>query len=154
MEECPGTISINDINGQRKQLRRCEVNDAQETLGVFLAPDGNTMRQQQKMKDSVVKWADCMRTGRISREDTWLAFYSTLWKTLTYPLSALNISKEEHEKILAPVLTYLLPAMGVCRNFPRTLVFSSIKYMGLGLKHPFTIQEISRLKDVINHTFR
>jgi hypothetical protein len=105
------------------------------------------------MKDAAVKWADCMRTGRIPREDAWLAFYSTLWKTLTYPLPALNLSKEECEKILAPVLVYLLPAMGICRNFPRSLVFSSTKYMGLGLKHPYTIQEISQLKDIINHTY-
>jgi hypothetical protein len=123
-------------------------------LGVFLAPDGNTSREQQKMRDQAIKWADCMRTGRIPREDAWLAFYSTLWKTLTYPLPALNLSKEECGKILASVLMYLLPAMGICRNFPRALVFSSIKYMGLGLKHLHATQEISRLRDIINHTYR
>jgi hypothetical protein len=38
---CPGSICFNDINGVRKQLKRCEIYDAQETLGVVLAPDGN-----------------------------------------------------------------------------------------------------------------
>jgi hypothetical protein len=98
-------------------------------LGVFLAPDGNTLRQQQKMKDQAIKWVDCTRTGQIPREDALLAFYSTLWKTLTYPLPALNLLKEEYEKLLAPVLAYLLPAMGICRNFSRAPVFSSTKFI-------------------------
>ncbi len=152
--DCPGSIFINDISGIRKELRRCEVHDAQETLGVFLAPDGNTLRQQEKMKELAIKWADCIRTGRISRDDAWLSFYSTIWKTLSYPLPALNLTQEECEKIMAPMLYYLLPAMGICRTFSRVLVYSSVKYMGLGIKHPYTIQEILRLKDILNHVYR
>ncbi len=115
--------------------------------------DGNTIKQQEKMKDMAIKWADCMRTGHIPKEDAWIAFYSTIWKSLTYPLPALNLSKEDCEHIMAPVLTYLLPAMGVCRNFSRALVFNSVKYMGLGILHPYTVQEILRLKDIVNHTY-
>jgi len=48
--DCPGSIFINDIEGNRKELRRCEIYDAQETLGVYLAPDGNTRKQQVKCK--------------------------------------------------------------------------------------------------------
>ena len=99
-----------------------------------------------------IKWADCMRTGRIPKDDAWLAFHSTLWKSLSYPLPAINLSKDDCDKIKAPVLTYLLPAMGVCRNFSRVLVYSSVKYMGLGIKHPHTIQELLRIKDIVNHT--
>ncbi len=73
---------INDINGNRKVLRRFEVHDAQETLGVHLAPDGNNKQQQLQMKEKAIKWADCMRTGMIPKDDACLAFYSTIWKTL------------------------------------------------------------------------
>jgi hypothetical protein len=64
------------------------------------------------------------------------------------------MSKEECESIMQPILTYLLPAIGVCRNFPRTLVYNSIKYMGLGIKHLFTTQEILRLRDIIFQVFQ
>ncbi len=153
-DECPGSLFIKDIEGNRKEIKRWGTHEAQETLGLFLAPDGNTFQQQLKMKDATVKWADCVRTGRIPKEDAWLAFYSTIWKTLLYPLPALNLSKEECDRIMAPILHYLLPAMGICRNFSRTLVYNSPKYMGLGLQHPHTIQEILQLKDIINHTHR
>jgi hypothetical protein len=152
--DAPGTVLLNDIEGVPKELRRCEVYNAQETLGILLAPDGNTLQQQEKMKGLAIKWADCMRTGRISREDAWLAFYSTIWKTLSYPLPALNLTREECDKIMAPILQYLLPAMGVCRNFPRALVYNSVKYMGIGIQHPYTIQEILRIKDMISHVHR
>ncbi len=76
--DCPASIYINDINGCRKELRRCQVDDAQETLGVYLAPDGNTRRQHRKMTDLAIEWADCMRTGKIPKDDAWLAFNSTI----------------------------------------------------------------------------
>jgi len=69
------------------------------------------------MQDLAFKWADGMRSGLLPKDDAWLAFNSTIWKSLTYPLPALNLSKAECEKIMMPVLQYLLPALGVCRNF-------------------------------------
>jgi hypothetical protein len=152
--DSPGAIMINDIEGVPKELCQCEVYDVQETLGIFLAPDDNTIQQQEKLKDLAIKWADSMRTGRISREDTWLAFYSTIWKMLSYPLPALNLTCEEWDKIMAPILQYLLPAMGICRNFPRALVYNSVKYMGVGVQHPYTIQEIAQVKDIVSHVHR
>jgi hypothetical protein len=94
-----------------------------------------------------------MRTGRISRDDAWLSFYSTIWKALSYPLPAINLKREDYDRIMAPNLIYLLPAMGVCRNFPQTLVFSSIKFRGLGIKHPHTVQETMRIKDILSHRY-
>lgn len=55
---------------------------------------------------------------------------------------------------MAPVLRYCLPALGICRNFPRKLVFSTLDYMGIGIQHLFTLQEAVRLKDLVIHTFK
>jgi hypothetical protein len=69
-------------------------------------------------------WADNMRTGCIFKKDAWLALHSTIWRTLCYPLPALNLTKQQCDKLIMPLLTYFLPALGVCRNFPRDLVFA------------------------------
>ena len=69
VDESPGSLWINDIEGIRKEVRRCEPCDAQETLGVFLAPDGNLRKQKEKLREAAITWADCMRTGHISRDD-------------------------------------------------------------------------------------
>jgi hypothetical protein len=105
------------------------------------------------MIQAATRWADAMGTGSISKEDVWTAIHSTIWQTLSYPLPALRLPKAECNAIMAPILQYCLPALGVCRNFPRKLVFATTDFMGLGLLHLFTIQEAARLKDIILHIY-
>jgi hypothetical protein len=145
------SFSVKDINGVLRPVKRYEVWEAQETLGIYLAPDGNTKAQFNKMLQTVIQWSDNMRTGRISKRETWLAFISTIWRTLCYPLPAINFTRKQCDKLMAPLLSYVLPALGICRNFPRNLVFAPHKYMGLGIKHIHTTQEITRLKDILYH---
>jgi hypothetical protein len=121
---------------------------------VDLAPDGNTKQQVNNMREAAVKWSDAMCTGKISKSDAWVALTSTIWSTLMYPLPALNLTKKQCKFIMSPILNYALPAVGICRSFPRTIVFSPIKYLGLGIKHLYTLQEISRIKDILLHTYR
>jgi hypothetical protein len=97
-------------------------------------------------------WADNMRTGRIARKDVWLSLTSTIWRTLCYPLSAVNLTKKQYDDLMSPLLNYALPALGVCRTFPRALVFAPTKHMGLGIKHIHTVQEITRLIDILRHS--
>ncbi len=86
--------------------------------------------------------------------ETWLDITSTIWRTLSYPFPASNLTKQQCEAIMFPILQYGLPAMGICRYIPRKLVFAPTKYMGLGMQHLYTVQEISRLKDIIDHTYK
>jgi hypothetical protein len=152
--KCPGSIYVNDIQGVRTELKRLESHQAETMLGVDLALDGNALQQANKMKDTAIKWADAMHTGKISRNEARLAIHSTIWRTLTYPLPCLNLSKAQCEAIMAPILWYGVPAMGICSYFPRKMVFAPIKYMGLRLQHLYTLQEIARLKDIIHHSFK
>ncbi len=55
---------------------------------------------------------------------------------------------------MSPILRYALPALGICRNFPRHLVFAPGKYMGVGIQHLYSAQEIMCIKDIISHTMR
>jgi hypothetical protein len=145
---------VRDIGGTNRLVKRYKVWEAQETLGVHLAPDGNTQAQFDKMYNKVIQWADKMQTGRIPKTEAWLAVMSTIWRTLYYPLPAINLTKKQCDKLMAPLLNYLLPALGVCRTFPRSLVFAPIQYMGLGIKHIHTIQEITWLKDILQHAMQ
>jgi hypothetical protein len=153
IQDSPGEVCINDIHNVRKVLRRLEVHQAYETLGVFLAPDGNLTDQFNKMKSTAIQWSDGLHTGNIKRDEVWLALQSTTLLTLAYPLPALHLTKAQCEAIPSPILQYCLPAFGICRNFPRKLVFATPGYMGLNIRHLFMIQEIARIKDIIFHTF-
>jgi hypothetical protein len=154
IQDSPGDLYVNDILNNRKVITRLEPYQAYETLGVYLAPDGNLEEQFQKMKKATTQWADNLRTSSIGRNEVWIALQSTILRSLMYPLPALRLSKSQLDSILAPILHYCLPALGICRNFPRHLVFSTLDYMGVNIPHLYYIQEISRIKDIIYfHTF-
>jgi hypothetical protein len=150
--ESPAQFFVNDIHGTRKLVKRYKPWEAQETLGVFLAPDRNLAMQFSSMLAKVQQWANALSTGNISRSEVWLALTTTIWQTLCYPLSSINLSRLQCEKLMSPLLQYALPALGICRSFPRDIVFALIKYAGLGIKHLHTNQEIARLKDILSHT--
>jgi hypothetical protein len=82
----------------------------------------------------------------------WTAVQSTIFRTLAYPLPALNLSKKEWDGIMSPLLATVLPRLGICRHFPRAMVFIPVKVFGLGFQHLYTLQEITRMKDLVYHT--
>jgi hypothetical protein len=151
-KDCPGKVFANDILENRTELQRVEPSIAEETLGILLAPDGSTGSQAAKMRHMADTWATEMRKGNLSKSEAWIALISTFWRSLSYPIPALNLTKDQCEKIMAPALVYVLPALGICHMFPRDLVFTSERYFGLGIPHLYTMQEIYQLLDVLNHT--
>lgn len=62
-------VFVKDITGQHKLLRCIEPHQAETTLGVHLAPDGNTELQSKRLLKLANKWADNMRTGVIKRDE-------------------------------------------------------------------------------------
>lgn len=114
IQDSPGDLWVNNIANNRKVIKRLEPYQVYETLGVFLAPDGNPEQQILKLKNVAIKWADGLCTGSISKNEVWIALHSTIMRTLIYPLPALQLTKKECEAIMAPILQYCLQALGVC----------------------------------------
>ena len=117
-----------------------------------LAPDGNMRAQFKTLLDKSQLWASQIATSKLYRGDAWTALTSMIWKTLTYPLQTTSSSRMECESIMRPAIKQALVAMGYCRHFPRTLVFGPQKYQGLGVPQLRSVQDINRLKGIINHT--
>jgi hypothetical protein len=69
------------------------------------------------------------------------------------PTSGNQFNIKTVRKILSILLNYALSAMGICRSFPRSIVFAPKEIFGLGIPHLYTIQEIFCLKDVVKHCF-
>ena len=97
---------------------RYETAHAEETLGVYLAMDGNNLTEVKKLRGKAVEFAECIRTGFISRNEAWYALNSTIMKTFEYPMEAINLTKLQWDYIMAPVLMATLPRAGIVRTFP------------------------------------
>jgi hypothetical protein len=83
------------------------------------------------------KWAEYVRTGHLRHVEAWTCLEVTIMNTLNYSLPATNLSKQELEQVMKPILEIGLPRSGVCRKLARAVVFAPRRYLGLGLKHPY-----------------
>ena len=119
--------------------------EGKETLGVFLAPDGNNKKMIEYLTEKTESWSDLVRTGHLNKKDARQALETTIMKSVEYGLPALTLSEEECKKIMKPVLKAGLPNMGICRNFPRDVTYGPTNEGGIGLTDIYTFQGTSRI---------
>ena len=148
------TLRVTDKDGVDTSLDLLQPHDAKRMLGVFLAMDGSNDVQVTEMRKAAASWYDKVRTGHMTRYDAWQALRSTIMKKLEYPLLALTLTKEECNKIMSPILMGTLPRMGVCRTMARALVYTPIKYQGLGVDELYITQGLQHVKALLDHIWR
>ena len=108
--------------------------------------------QCRLLKSKAIIWAEKVRCGKLRRNEAWQALTTTVFKTIEYPLPATTLTMQQCEDIISPILQIGLPTSGICRNISRQVAFSSTKYKGLGLKHPFMTQGIHKLILLLDST--
>ena len=103
--------------------------------------DGNNMAEAKKLRQKAEEFADCIRTGFVTRNEAWYALNATSMKTFEYPMEAITLTKPQWDFIMTPVLTATLPRAGIVRSFPRDMVYAPVDYCGLGIMHPWYRQQ-------------
>jgi hypothetical protein len=117
-----------------------------------MAPLGSVEGEISKLQSVIDTWVQKLSSGKLSCQDMWIALNSTIFRTLSYPLPVLNLTRQQWESLLKPLLKFALPSLGVCHHYPRSLVFAPEGVFGIGLPHLYTCQEIACLKDMVLHT--
>jgi hypothetical protein len=152
LEESPGNITIRDIPGTgRVELERLDMHEARETLGVWIAMNGNQRAQALALWEKAVLWADKVRTGRFSHAEAWYSLQFCIMKSLEYPLAATSLSKKQCDEIMKPIRAAALPALGINRHLPLTVVHGPQQYQGVGIPDLWTVQGILKLGLALQH---
>jgi hypothetical protein len=151
MEELPGTLRLKNHKQEWETLRRLEVTNAQETLGVFAGIDGNQTAQIAKLDDKIAQWADKIATKQLSRTEIWLSLRLGIAKSLRYPLTATTLSPTECHKIQQPLLQSALKALGFPPKFPHKVVYAPPSILGLGVPNLWNDQGIDHLTALLKH---
>ena len=133
-------FQVRDHKDDLKQMETMEVHEGKETLGVFLAPDGNNDAMIDYLKGKAEHWNELVHTGHLSRNDARRALSTTIMKSIEYGLSALTLSQDDCKTIMKPILDAGLTNMGVCRNFPRGVAYGPTEEGGLGIHDIYEIQ--------------
>ena len=148
----PVQLVVKDSAGVLQPLRQLEPWEAERTLGVRLAPDGNMLAQASYMVQQAVEWSDKIRVGSFNRALMSQALVTTIMKSLEYVLPATTLSKTQCDQIMAPILKYCLPRIGVVRSFPRALVHAVPTYHGLNLPKLYWLQGFYHIDRLLRFT--
>ena len=143
-------FTVPDSQQQRCPLEQINPNEAKETLGVFLAPDGNETAQINYLRTKVASWVDRVRSNHLSKHHAKLALTSTIYKTLEYPVAALTITQQQWRSITAPLHKCGLQINGVCSTIPVALREGASDHMALELKCMYKQQEIHKLEKYLH----
>ena len=149
--EMPAEISLIGPDGTCETIRRLEPDEAEKTLGIMMAPDGDERAQEKKLRSVATEWAEKIKTGFLLKCDLLPMIRTTIMKTLEYPMALTTLSKKAWEKILSPILQVGLPKGGICRNFPRVVIFGPTQLQGLGLPHPYALQVAHHVEACLRH---
>lgn len=152
VSEISGILKVKDTQGVLRSLQLLEPWHAERTLGVRLAPDGNMEAQYKWMLDTAEAWADKIRAGYLPRHLTWLAWKSTIQKTLEYPLPITTLTRKQRDKISSTLASAALPRCGFLRTFPRALVYAPVKVGGLEIPNLFIEQGIGHILRLIRYS--
>jgi hypothetical protein len=113
IDDTGGYLQVRDPRGEIGALKQLQPWQAERTLGVRIAPDGNMESQFQWMLDTATTWADKLCTGYLPRHLPWLAWKTTILKTLEYPLSTTSLSRQQCNKLTSVIAKVALPRSGI-----------------------------------------
>ena len=147
-------LQVRNKNGETENIKYLTSDIAQEMLGIYLSPDGNHRIQFKTMRDKAIEWGQHIKQGSLTTEVTWNAMNTTILKSLEYPLAATTFSEEELGSILAPALQSGLPSSGLCRTFPRAILYGPPHTQGLGTHNLYHTQGIRHIKDILDQSWR
>jgi hypothetical protein len=141
------TNSTNDI----VPLTQMNAHVAQEMLGVFVAPSGNSTQQLKKMRSISLNFSDIYRKSHISRYQAWVALTMISLKSIEYPLPSTSFDSATCTSIVWPLLQTLLSKAGINKHIPRAVLYGPSGSGGLGLNNIFWLQGVLHIVDIIDH---
>ena len=86
--DMPGNITLPDKEGARYTVNREETSSANESLGVWLALDGNQKKQLQVTTRKSRIFKAEIRAGKCSKNDALYTFNNSFMPSLQYPMIA------------------------------------------------------------------
>ena len=147
----PTELLVRDKNNVTSALRQLHINEARETLGVWIAGTGQWSTQSLQLKKKSQRWTSKLHQGRMQEDTTQIALRTTIYRSLAYSLPATYMSAKECKEALQPLIYGTLPRLGVVRTMSRTAVHLPSFFGGLGIPELYVMQGIEHVKILLLH---
>jgi len=116
------------------------------TLGVQIAPDGNSEKEFVHLKSMATEWENTMEQACLTHNDSMFSLRNSilLWK-LAYPLVVITFNAQQCMEIMQPLLHIGLPKIGFVCTISRAVVHGPLGLAGLNIPNLYMEQLVSQL---------
>ena len=147
----PINLTAIDHRGQRNPIEQLATNQAFETLGVHLSPNGDDKASIEALMTHASHWSEKLKKSFLQSAETATAVTTTIMKKVEYPLTALTLAEKDCDKIMSPIIQNALPKTHYNRHFCRRTLFAPGSHLGLEFPNLYAIQIASYLEVLLRH---
>ena len=120
-------------DGSSQQVQWIEANDAQRTLGSYIAPDGSNGKQLDILLGKLKDWQQCLRNMNTTNlHARWLSYQNVFLRKIMYPLIGHNCEVEELQSLQKTIDREVLHILGLNEHFPRAVLRAPLLLGGVG----------------------
>jgi hypothetical protein len=149
--ELPGTLTLKYHQQHILPLNRLEVNEARQSLGLWIVMDGNQTAQVAALRKIIKTWADKIRTKQLTRTEAWISLRMGFARAIRYSLTATCLSKADCTTLDSYLLSVALPALGFPAKSPHKIAHAPTSALGLGIPSLWTDQNIDHITSLLKH---
>ncbi len=132
--KAPGEIMIsNPATKTIATLTREEPHTARRTLGVHLAPTGDSSTQTSICIEKAKTFLGKIKHSKLPQQTKWTAITTVMSPGVLYPLVASTCTKKDLDKIEKVIASAKCNALGLNKNFPHALLYGPSCYGGMQL---------------------
>jgi hypothetical protein len=132
-------------------VKRKSPEEGHRTLVFQISGDGKCAEQKKAMTEKSILFREVIRISTMWRGERGMAYNAFYMPSLGYGTPATTLRKQDCEKIQKPFVNAILPKMGIARSAPRTIVFGTAQFGGMGLTHLAALQGHTRLQYLLGH---
>lgn len=129
-------LMIPQQDGSRAPVKLRDVNDPQETLGVYSCPAGDFSFHIECKMEKGKKWVERLRRSTCPPADGWMGFRYALIPSLTYGFSAICPKLDLLEDSFQALYRNVLSPLRVNMNIKTFYRMAPKRYQGLGMPNP------------------
>jgi hypothetical protein len=132
--KAPGDIIVtNPATKILAPLVREEPHTARRTLGVHLAPNGNSSTQTKICMEKAQAFLGKLKHSKLSKQTKWKAITTVMSPGVLYPLVTSTCTKKDLDRIERVIASAKCNALGLNEHFPQALLYGPLCYGGMQL---------------------
>lgn len=152
IHELPGSLHVRETHTSNPiPVKRLQPFQAHKTLGCHIALNFNQKMQFRKLNDKLLDWNTKMKSSFLSATEKIKSYKTFTAKGVEYVLPTSSLSEKQCQDLDKLVTPILYNAHGIQRNNSKCVLYSPVKYGGIGHKSIWHMQGINKLKFFFTH---